>query len=441
MHRHIAVIAIRALAAAALIVLLTGCGQTAQLRLIGALSYANTYASNPGLLLDEFKSRFTDPFVLETVPSKTLVERIETGRTEGAAIREVPFFMQGEYGCGPAALAGVLGFHGVNADPKEIARQVVVPEIGGTLCTDMVAYPRTRGLWSEQHLGSPGLLRKHIGGGRPVVCLLGTGAIGFAGHYIIVTACAPGEGVVCHDGKRANAFLPWREFEALWNAGRRWMLVACPPEDVNWQLPSRLKNELGRLLHERGQLEKALAQYEASFEAQKTDRARARVKYNIGLSLFGLGRLKEAQESFGKALEFDPELPDASNGLAYTLATLGTNLDEAEQLTRKALESAGANRALYMDTLGYVLHRLGKDNEAVMTLREALENIGGDVELEAEISYHLGLACGNDPEERTLFLKKAVELSPESPSGRRAAALLEKEKKGRSPVDERKSGG
>lgn len=427
---------------------LGGCGETARLRLIGALSYANTYASEPSLIFEGFKSRFTDPFALETVPAKTLVDDIAAGRDVGAFVRDVPFYMQARYGCGAAALAGALAHLGAGVELDDITRQIVVPQIGGALCTDMVAYPRTKGFWSEQHPGSERLLCWHLTAGRPAVCLLGSGIVSFAGHYVLVTACAPGRGVVCHNGFKASVFMPWKEFDALWSASQRWMMIVCAPEDVDWELSGKLRNELGRLLHRRGMWKKALEKYEAALKPETQPGAKARITYNIGLAQFALGRLEQAQEAFGKALELDPKLPDAANALAYTYATLGTKLDEAELLARRALTKLSevkslARRALagdpekialYLDTLGFVLHRLGKNDEARAALERALASATeDDGELAAEIYYHLGLSC-EEGAEREAALRKSVELAPESTQGRRAAALLkggQKERKSR----------
>ena len=45
----------------------------------------------------------------------------------------VPFFPQEEYQCGPAALATVLTWTGVNVTPAELAPQVYLPERQGSL--------------------------------------------------------------------------------------------------------------------------------------------------------------------------------------------------------------------------------------------------------------------------------------------------------------------
>ena len=50
------------------------------------------------------------------------------GIPERTELREVPFFPQEEYQCGPAALATVLAASGVKVTPEDLVPQVYLPE-------------------------------------------------------------------------------------------------------------------------------------------------------------------------------------------------------------------------------------------------------------------------------------------------------------------------
>lgn len=595
---------IRTRIAAALfaLLILTGCSATTARRLIGVLSFARIYASDPQLLLGELKSQLAAPFALETVPTRALIDDIAGRRVDGAFVRGVPFYVQTGFGCGPSALASALAYCGGEVDLGEITRATVLPKIGGTLTTDMVTYPRTKGFRSEWLCGRVKDLCWHLSAGRPVICLLGTGLSGFAGHYVIVTACAPGRGVVCHSGRRAGRFMGWRLFDALWSASERWMMVlsrgedeswsiradegdergraialieglaagrvdgacvkgvpfykqarfgrgpaalasalahckapvdlkeitssimvfggtlftdmvayarkqgfwsemrpgspealrahlsagrpvicmlgddltgltnyyaivtacapgrgivchngrkanhfmdwerfeklwsgsgrcmivVCQPADVDWPLPPHERNELGLVWQRRGRIREAIKEYEAALTAATQRREKSRITYNLGHAHVALGRLKQARAAFERAVELDPDFPDAANALAFAHAIFGTKLKKAESLVRGALEAAPERAPTYLDTLGFILHRQGRDAEAVKVLKEAIEKApADDVEQLAEIYYHLGLAS-RDPKEREAALRKAAELAPESSSGREAETLLKK---------------
>ena len=61
-------------------------------------------------------------------------------------VREVPFFPQEDYQCGPAALATVLGHAGVDANADALVDEVWLPERQGSLAMELVAAARARGL-------------------------------------------------------------------------------------------------------------------------------------------------------------------------------------------------------------------------------------------------------------------------------------------------------
>jgi tetratricopeptide (TPR) repeat protein len=410
------------------LVLAAGCSRTGILRLAGAVSYARIYASDSGLLWGQLASCLTSPLTLRGTAARAMLLDMQSGLARGERVARVPFCLQGRQSCGAAALTSVLRFYGSPVELRDVASAVVIPALGGTLFVDMVSYPRAKGLWSEQYRGGAELLCTHLAAGRPVICLLGSGVPCTAGHYITVTACAPGRGVVCHNGYEPDHFMSWREFDTLWKASRHWMLVVCPPEDVDWEVSSDPveKDEFGLLLHLRGGLRRALAQYEAALVKETDAGEKARITHNIGLAQFALGRLDAARVSFEKALELRPGFPEAANALALTYATLRVKLDEAERLVRSTLASDRADDALYLDTLGFVLHQEGRDREAREALESALGKAGeADTELLADIRYHLALTSAPGAKAREADLRKAAELAPQSLSGREAAALLE----------------
>jgi tetratricopeptide (TPR) repeat protein len=419
------------------LVLAAGCGQTGVLRLAGTVAYARIYASDSNLLWGQLAACLTSPLTLRGASAKALLRDIQNGRVVGARVARVPFCLQGRQGCGAAALTSVLRYHGSPVELRDVAATVVIPALGGTLFIDMVSYPRARGLWSEQHRGGTQLLCSHLKAGRPVICLLGSGVPCTAGHYITVTACAPGRGIVCHNGYEPDHFMSWREFDTLWKASRHWMLVVCPPEAVDWDIPSdpMEKDEFGRLLHLRGGLKRAIGEYEAALAKETDATEKARITHNIGLAQFALGRLDDARKSFEKALGLRPAFAQAENALALTYATMRVRLKEAERLVKNALSADPSQEALYLDTLGYVLHRQGMDRKAREALRQALGKADSeDKELLADLYYHLALASATERRTYESSLRKAVELAPGSLSGRAAAALLENLKR-----NERKS--
>ena len=69
---------------------------------------------------------------------------------------------------------------------------------------------------------------------------------------------------------------------------------------------------------------------------------------------------------------FEPGNADALNNLAFTCGELGANLDEAVVLCHRAIQLQTGRRAYYLDTLGGVLQKQGKLQEAVVAFTQAL---------------------------------------------------------------------
>jgi tetratricopeptide (TPR) repeat protein len=108
---------------------------------------------------------------------------------------------------------------------------------------------------------------------------------------------------------------------------------------------------------------------------------------NYGLVMEALGEYEAAEREYRAALRADPENALPLNNLAYMFASIGTNLDEALELARRANQLRPHN-ASCLDTLGYVLYRQGQYREAAAVLGEAKALRPGS----GNVRYHLGLA-------------------------------------------------
>ncbi len=87
---------------------------------------------------------------------------------------------------------------------------------------------------------------------------------------------------------------------------------------------------LGRLLHEAGDVPAALLHYRAASRARPAD---ATAAFNIGVALEDLGRPGEAASAYGQALSCDPTSPDAH----YNMARLFEQLGKPEMALRHLL--------------------------------------------------------------------------------------------------------
>ena len=103
----------------------------------------------------------------------------------------------------------------------------------------------------------------------------------------------------------------------------------------------------------------------------ETDATMASELYSLAGDLYThLGNIEAAVEAYEEAYRRDSSSVAFLNNYAYQLALLGRDLDKAEAMSRRAVESEPTN-ATYLDTLAWVLHRQGQQREARKYIDEA----------------------------------------------------------------------
>jgi tetratricopeptide (TPR) repeat protein len=105
------------------------------------------------------------------------------------------------------------------------------------------------------------------------------------------------------------------------------------------------------------------------------------VRYTLSTVYSYQGEHAKSEEQLRLILEDDPDAPLANNNLGYQLADRNVHLDEAERLIRRAIDNDRVMRresgddsdnAAYLDSLGWVLFRQGKLDEAREWLEKAI---------------------------------------------------------------------
>jgi tetratricopeptide (TPR) repeat protein len=115
------------------------------------------------------------------------------------------------------------------------------------------------------------------------------------------------------------------------------------------------------------------------------------IRASLAMAYSAARKYDESEQELQKILDADPNDATANNDLGYQWADRSKNLPEAEKLVRKALEldkqqrNSGTNvgtdadrdNAAYVDSLGWVLFRRGKLDEARKELERAVSLPGG----------------------------------------------------------------
>lgn len=177
-----------------------------------------------------------------------------------------------------------------------------------------------------------------------------------------------------------------------------------------------------------GQDAEAIAKFEEVIVAIETC---GECYVNIGAIHARNKRYEEAEKSFKTAIEQNPNLPDAYNGLANIYNAM-RKFDEAAAASAKAQELQAASGAGPADAgavfnQGVILWNSGKIAEAKVQFEKA---VATDPNM-AEAHYWLGMANLNEGKipEAVGFFEKYVELAPEGQYAAQAKGVIAQLKK------------
>jgi tetratricopeptide (TPR) repeat protein len=100
-----------------------------------------------------------------------------------------------------------------------------------------------------------------------------------------------------------------------------------------------------------------------------------------------MGRLDEALDAYAEAVKRWPKSAMTLNAYGYTLADRTDRFRQAEKLIRKALKFEPDSAAI-IDSMGWVLFKLGRLDEALLELERAFEKMSGE-EGADEVAAHI----------------------------------------------------
>lgn len=154
-----------------------------------------------------------------------------------AELREVPFFPQTPYHCGPAALATALTQAGFASDPDRLAGDVFLPAREGSLQLEMLAASRRRGAVATRLPPRLDALLREVAAGHPPVVLLNLGLSWLPRwHYaVLVGYDLDADQLVLRSGVTERERMPLATFEYTWARAERWAFVVTPPGELPWQ--------------------------------------------------------------------------------------------------------------------------------------------------------------------------------------------------------------
>jgi tetratricopeptide (TPR) repeat protein len=276
------------------------------------------------------------------------------GLPQRVELKQVPFFPQDEYQCGPAALATALAASGVKITPQELVPQVYLPERKGSLQVEMLATTRRHGRIS--YLLAPRFqdMLREVAAGNPVIVLQDQAPVG-TWHYAVVVGYDYDAGeLILRSGETERQTLSFPVHEFLWKRSGYWAMVAMPPD----RIPATADE--GRWLASIAALERAggTAPARTAYE-NFLKRWPENTNAAIGLANthHALGELKQAELALRRAATHEPESVIVLNNLAQTLSDLGRD-EEALPFIDRAVASGGPHAEAIAQTRQAILGRI-----------------------------------------------------------------------------------
>ena len=261
-------------------------------------------------------------------------------------LKNVPFYPQEDYQCGPAALYMAAKAAGAQPDPQALIAQVYTPGRQGSLQVEMLVATRRQGLLAYPLAPRVDALLREVAAGNPVVVLQNL-SFSFAPvwHYAVVVGYdLPSNTIVLHSGRTESMPMSLFTFERTWARGNYWAMLALAPTRLPATAEADTYSSAAAALE---RINPVLAQtaYVSALAAWPTQRM---ALLGAGNTAYALGQLDAAVQAYQKTTSLHADFADAWNNLAQALLDT-KQLPEASHAISRAIQLGGARLAMYQD--------------------------------------------------------------------------------------------
>lgn len=282
-------------------------------------------------------------------PNQTTLSPSINRLATNVSLTSVPFHPQAERDdCGPAALAMMLGWSGIETDPATLAPAVYTPGREGTLQSDIVQATRRAGRLAVPLQTFDDLLTE-LDAGRPVLVLQNLGLEAWpVWHYAVVVGYdLESRNMFLHSGSKPSFATGFHVFKDSWQSAGNWALTITTPSDLPATIDETTALEAANGLEKTGQTVSAAAAYGAILE-RWPDSLPALIGF--GNARYAAGDINAASITFRHAVALYPTAAEAWNNLAVSLSDQGRQ-EEALQAAHKAVRLGGPHEAAARKTL------------------------------------------------------------------------------------------
>ena len=259
-------------------------------------------------------------------------------------LTEVPFFPQQDYQCGPASLAEVLRYSGIDTDPEALRPRLYIPGKQGSLQLEMAAAARSAGRIAYVPPARLAALLAELQAGRPAIVLQNLGLERYpVWHFAVVIGySAQTDRFILRSGETRRQVTSAYDLVRTWALAGQWSMVVLEPG----QLPATDDPDGFVRAVAAAEAANPRLNVTASYQA-----AVGRWPENM-LARLGLanaqrraGDLPQAIEGYRAVLAREPGQVVAANNLADALNAYGCR-SLALQTIDAAIQAAGPSHAL-----------------------------------------------------------------------------------------------
>ena len=248
-------------------------------------------------------------------------------------LSEVAFYPQQQYHCGPAALAGIMNYRGVEVVPDQIAKLVYVPELKGSLQVEVEAAVRQFDLLPVKLDGRLESLLHEVDAGNPVFVLQNLALDLYpVWHYeILIGYDFEQRQMILRSGVHRRITRSFALFEKTWQRAGHWALAVVATDEIPASASAEAFVDAVIGMEQVGRVETAHSGYAT---------ARRRWPENLlahsgfANTAYAMGKFTAAESAYRTALTLDPTKGEVWNNLAYTLAQLGRHETSMDAIHR-----------------------------------------------------------------------------------------------------------
>lgn len=236
-------------------------------------------------------------------------------------LESVPFYPQTQYQCGPAALATVMQYRGVEVQPDDLVDKIYIPEKQGSLQIEMVAATREKGL--VPYVIEPQLtaILAQIKAGHPVLVMQNLAYQWIPlWHYAVVVGfdVAKNE-LILRSGETKRWQTSFAAFERTWARSEYWGLVIVPPDTLPAEASLTRWMQAAYDLQQTGQTETAEIAYQTAIKHWPDAPEPGVALANL---YFGQQAFSEADAVYADLLAENPDIAVLWNNRAYSLQAM-----------------------------------------------------------------------------------------------------------------------